>query len=115
MTQRERLEVLRGVTQFAGCGDDRLRSLTQFVDEVWVPAGTTLAEPGRLCHELVIVASGELETCRSGRAGRLGPGDTFGWKAMQERGTNDATLCALSPAHLLVMSHQQFQAAAALV
>jgi CRP-like cAMP-binding protein len=73
-----------------------------------------IAEAGRLCHQLVIVASGMLETCRNGRSGRLGPGDMFGWNAMRDRGSYDATVLSVSPARLLVMSHEQFRAAAAL-
>ena len=110
MGDRDRLDALRATKEFRGWSDARLRRLLPFVDEVCVPTGTLIGEAGRLCHQLVIVASGVLETCREGRSSRLGPGDTVGWKAMRDRGLHDATVLSVSAAHLLVMSHDQFRA-----
>jgi CRP-like cAMP-binding protein len=98
----------------AGFDEARLRSLLPFIDEACIPAGSLVAQEGRLCHEFVIVAAGELETCRQGRPGSLGPGDAFGWSEMRDRHPHSATVRAVSPAHLLVMSHEQFRAADAL-
>jgi len=111
MSNSERLDVLRAAKELGGRTDAQFRRLLPFVDEVSVPPGTVIAEAGRLCHQLVIVASGMLETCRNGRSGCLGPGDVFGWNAMRERGAYDATVQSVSPARLLVMSHEQFRAA----
>jgi CRP-like cAMP-binding protein len=105
MSTLERIEVLRKVG---------LESLAGFFDEVCVPAGTLVAQEGRLCHEFVVVATGQLESCRQGRATRLGPGEALGWEAMRDRGRNLASVHALSTSHLLVMSHEQFRAADAL-
>jgi len=113
VSDRDRLDVLRATTELGGWTDAQLRRLLPFVDEASVPAGQVIAEGGLLCHQLVIVASGVLETCRNGRSGRLGPGDTIGWDAMRERGTYDATVTSVSPARVLVMSHEQFRAAEA--
>ncbi len=114
MTHREKLDALREVNELAGFGVEQLRFLVGFFDEVCVPAGTTLAEQGRMCHEIVVVASGEVESCASGRRARHGRGCALGWGAMRERRAHDATVCAIGPAHLLVMGHRQFQAAAGL-
>ena len=113
MSNRERLEVLRSVHVLSGVDDAMLAALLPFFDEVTVPAGTVVAHEGRLCHELVVVAGGELEVCRRGRASRLGVGGAFGWDEMRERGRHDATVLTVAPSHLLVMSHAQFRAAAA--
>jgi CRP-like cAMP-binding protein len=110
MSNRERLTILNRVRDLARHDDAHLLALAHFMDEACVPAGTMLAQEGRFCHELVIVASGTLEVCRRGRATSLGPGDVYGWEAMRNRGRHDATLRTLSPAHLLVMSHEQFRA-----
>ena len=114
MSTRERVAILRGVRELAGCDDAELSALAHFMDEARVPAGTVLAQGGGLCHELVIVAGGMLEACRRGKVVSLGPGETVGWEAMRNRGRHDATVRTTSPAHLLAMSHEQFRAVAAL-
>ena len=111
MTARERAGVLRGVVELSALDHSALESLLPFFDEVTVPAGALLACEGRLGHEFFVVAEGEVEVCRRRRATRLGPGGSFGWAVMHERGRHDATLVAISPARLLVMSHAQFRAA----
>ena len=111
MSNSERLDVLRATKELGGRTDSELRRLLPFLDEVSIPAGTVIADVGRLCHQLVIVASGMLETCRNGRSGRLRRGDAFGWNEMRDRAAYDATVLSISPASLLVMSHEQFRAA----
>jgi CRP-like cAMP-binding protein len=115
MSHRERQAILRQVAALSRLDDASLSSLLPFFDEVCVAGGIVLAREGRLSHEFVVVAGGELELCHRGRASRLGPGDAFGWEAMRRRGQNDATVTTISPAHLLVMSHAQFRAVEALV
>ena len=114
MNDRERLHVLRTSKMLASYDERQLSALLRFLDEACVAAGTVVAQEGRLCHQLVIVAAGVLEACRHGRPAKLGRGDAFGWEAMRDRGRHDATVRALSPAHLLVMSHEQFRAVEAL-
>ena len=115
MSNRERRQILRMTKELAGSTDAQLQALLQYFDEVAVPAGTRLAQEGRLSHQFFIVTEGELETCREGTRGKLAPGDSFGWNAMYERGWDDATVTAASSARLLVMSHAQFRAAKAVV
>ncbi len=114
MTGRERLGVLRATGELAALGEDALRALLPFFDEVSVRAGDCLAREDRLCHQFLVVAEGRLQTCERGRAGVLEPGDTFGWMEMRDRGVNAASVTALSDARLLVMSHEQFRALDAL-
>ena len=111
MSTRERLHVLRSTRELRGFSNAELERLLPFFDEQLVAAGEQLALEGRLCHQFVIVASGLLEACHRGRPGVLGPGDSFGWQAMRERGVNDASVSATSAAKVLVMSHEQFRAA----
>lgn len=110
MSTQERLRVLRATKELGARSDAQLVSLLPYMDEHCVAAGAQLALEGRLCHQLLIVASGSLETCRQGRPGTLGPGETFGWQAMRQRGVNEASVSAASATHLLVMSHEQFRA-----
>lgn len=114
MSTEERLRALRAAKELRGLSTAQLRRLMPYFDEQCIAAGEQLALEGGLCHQFVIVASGSLETCRQGRPGTLGPGGAFGWQAMRDRGVYDASVYAGSPAHLLVMSHDQFRAVAAL-
>ncbi|HET7420717.1 MAG TPA: cyclic nucleotide-binding domain-containing protein [Candidatus Dormibacteraeota bacterium] len=115
MSDHERLEVLRRVPELSLLAEGTLRALLPWFDEVAIPAGVVLAEAGLLCHEFVVVAAGELEACRWGRASLHGRGDAFGWEAMRGRGRHDATLVTRSPSRVLVMSHAQFRAVEGLV
>ena len=114
MTNRDRLRALRATTELASFTTGQLQGLLPFIDERYVPAGTELAREGSLCHELLIVAGGEVEACGKSGWAKLGPGHTIGWQAMRDRGLNEATVVAASPTHVLVMSHHQFRAAEAL-
>jgi CRP-like cAMP-binding protein len=90
---------------------ERVRSLRPHFDEVVVHAGELLAVEGALCHQLLVVVEGRLETCRGGVRGELVAGQGFGWAAMRDRGVNEADVRAVTDARLLVMSHAQFRAA----
>jgi CRP-like cAMP-binding protein len=115
MSNRDRLRILSSTKELGALSRAQLRALLPFVDEMHVSAGTRLALEGRFCDLFLIVAAGEIETCRRGSKGKLEPGDTAGWNAMHERGWHDATLVAATSARLLVMSHAQFRAVKALV
>jgi CRP-like cAMP-binding protein len=110
MSNDFRIRILRMTKEFEGSSDAQLDGLLPFFDEVVVPYGTRIAQEGSFGHQFVIVASGELETCRQGKRGRLEPGDTFGLAAMYEQGRYEATVTAMSSARLLVMGHAQFRA-----
>ena len=110
MSTDERVRALRATQELRHLTDAQLGALLPHLDELCVAAGTRLAVEGRLCHQFLVVAKGSLEMCRHGRAATMGPGGALGWQAMRERGVNDATVTALSDAHVLVMSHEQFRA-----
>jgi CRP-like cAMP-binding protein len=111
----QRLSILRMTAQLTDASDAALRSLLPHLDEANVRAGETLAREGAACHQLIIVASGQLSARRDGGATFLGGGDVYGWEAMRERGLNDATVVALADSHLYLMSHAQFRAAVAVL
>ena len=87
-----------------------VRALRPHFDEVRVNAGDQVAEEGTLCHQVLVVVEGTLETCHRGVRGELGAGQQFGWASMRDRGVNESGVRALTDARLLVMSHAQFRA-----
>ena len=104
MTQDEKLDAIQS--------SDIVRGIdSRFFDEVAVRAGELIAVEGALCHQLILVIDGQLETRSGGCVGVIGQGDACGWQAMERRGANEATVIARTDARLLVMSHAQFRAA----
>ena len=112
---RERLTALRGISDLNGWPERALVSLRPYFDEINLPTGRRLAIEGRPCAQFLVVLEGELEACSaSGGTFRLGAGASAGWRAMLERGPNEATLYVPASARVLVMGHAQFRAVRAL-
>jgi CRP-like cAMP-binding protein len=106
-----RLGVLSSVPELSSCSDSQLRTLLQYADEVSVQPGIQVATEGKPSSQLLIVAEGQLRVqSTDGRRRTLSAGDTVGWTAMWERGLNESTVVAETPARLLAVSRAQFRA-----
>ncbi|HEY8679440.1 MAG TPA: cyclic nucleotide-binding domain-containing protein [Candidatus Dormibacteraeota bacterium] len=107
----DRLSTLRATSELAGWSDRSLHALSRQFDEVILPAGRLIALEGAPCTELVIVLEGGLRSRTLGGDSRLlRGGESSGWRAMWERGPNEATVVVECEARLLVMGHAQFRA-----
>jgi CRP-like cAMP-binding protein len=107
----DRLATLRSTPELGGWPERSLQALLWQFDEVTLPAGRLIAVEGRPCSQFVVVLEGRLAASSASDGRRLlGPGDSFGWQAMWERGPNEASLTVESEARLLVMGHAQFRA-----
>ena len=107
----ERLTVLRATPEFAAWPERSLRALSRQFDEVILPAGRLIALEGMPCSEFVVVLEGGLRShSLSGESRLHRAGDSCGWRAMWERGPNEATVVVESGARVLVMGHAQFRA-----
>jgi CRP-like cAMP-binding protein len=95
---------------FAWCTASELQTLARNTDEVSVPAGRTLIVQGETNHTFFLLAQGEADVVVNGESvDRLRSGDFFGEISMLDRGHATASVVALSPLELLVMSHAQFR------
>lgn len=111
ITKGSRLSALQATRELASYEARDLHSLLPYFDEVSLPAGTQIATEGRPCTEFVVVMEGRLKSrTNSSECRVLYPGDSIGWRAMWERGPNEATVVVEERARLLVMSHAQFRA-----
>ena len=100
-----RLRQLRTIPLFAGCGDTALAAGDRLVDDHDVPAGTVLTREGAFGRESFVIVSGTAEvTVRGQRVAELGSGAVFGEMAVLQREPRTATVTALTPMHLLVVS-----------
>jgi len=104
-----RVQRLRSVPLFGGCSDKELSFIATRVDEVDVPAGTTLCKTGESGGDFFIILEGKAEVDAIQGKRTLGPGDFFGEIALIDNGPRTATVKASTPMRCLVLGHSQFR------
>jgi CRP-like cAMP-binding protein len=102
---------VQSIPLFTGLSKDDQRVVAQYADEVDVPAGTVLAEEGRLAYEFFAIKEGTAEVRIGGqRAAELGPGDFFGEIGLLAGDRRVATVVATSDMSLVVLTGSQLRA-----
>jgi CRP-like cAMP-binding protein len=105
-----RIEALRRVPIFAELGDDDLQCVADAVNEVEVPAGQLLVQPGAPGSGMFFIAEGTavVETKRD--EVELGPGQFFGELAlMSEDATRTARVQAKTDLRCLALDRASFR------
>jgi CRP-like cAMP-binding protein len=105
-----RIEALRRVPLFAELGDDDLQCVADAVNEVEVPAGQLLVQPGAPGSGMFFIADGTavVETKRD--EVELGPGQFFGELAlMSEDATRTARVQAKTDLRCLALDRASFR------
>jgi CRP-like cAMP-binding protein len=97
------------VPLFAGCTDKELSFIASRVDEVDVPAGTTLCKKGEPGGDFFIILEGNAAVEAADRKRTLGPGEFFGEIALIDNGPRTATVTAATAMRCLVLGHSQFR------
>jgi CRP-like cAMP-binding protein len=101
---------LRDVPFFSGLSKRELATVAQQIDEVEVDAGAVLATEGDLGHEFFVIMDGTAEVLRGDAPiAELGPGEFFGEMALLDEDRRTATVKAISPMKLLVMTRTSFR------
>jgi cAMP-dependent protein kinase regulator len=104
-----RIELLRQLPMFAHYPDEDLASIDALVDEVLVPAGSTLTTEGQPGREAFIVVSGEAEIRVGDQAlGTATAGELVGEMSLLDNQPRSATVTALTPLRVLVIDPRQF-------
>src|SRR5688572_18236019 len=104
------MELLARIPLFAECTKQELIEVAISTDEREAPAGQVLAKQGERGREFFIVIEGEVTVRRSTRTvADLGPGDWFGEIAILTFKPRTATVTAVSPVRLLVISDRAFR------
>jgi CRP/FNR family transcriptional regulator, cyclic AMP receptor protein len=102
---------VQSIPLFAGLSKDDQKVVAQYADEVDVPAGTKLAEEGRLAYEFFAIKDGTADVTIGGQhAAALGPGDFFGEIGLLAGDRRVASVVATSPMHLVVLTGSQLRA-----
>ena len=112
----EPIEALRRAPVFAGLDDADLAGIAAAMTVLELPAGTGIVRQGEEADAFYLVLDGMTEvTVGTGRAehpvARLGGGDCFGEIALLSGGLRTATVRALTPVSLAVLTREAFEAA----
>jgi len=110
LSKNEKVELLRRTALFAECTKAELIEVALSADEREAADGDSLAEEGRGGREFFILVEGAVVVKRGGRKlADLGPGDWFGEIAVLTYKPRTATVTAISPVRLLVISDRAFR------
>jgi CRP/FNR family transcriptional regulator, cyclic AMP receptor protein len=110
LSKNEKIDLLRRTALFAECTKAELVEVALSSDEREAPEGVRLAQEGRHGREFFILVEGVVSVRRGGRKlAELGPGDWFGEIAILTYKPRSATVTAISPVRLLVISDRAFR------
>jgi CRP-like cAMP-binding protein len=111
MKQDARIKLLGDVWLFERCSRKELALIAAQATPMQIPAGKVLAREGEVGREFFVVTAGKAEATRNGVSiGVLGPGSFFGEMALLERQPRVATVIAVEPTEVLVLTAQGFAA-----
>ena len=115
MTRRSSyLEHLARVPLFSDCTKQELQRLARRTTDITIDPGQAIIKEGRTGFEFFVVVDGKAEVSRKGKAvGQVGPGDFFGELALLDNAPRDATITALTPMEVIVLTRAEFNAALA--
>jgi CRP-like cAMP-binding protein len=110
LSKNEKVELLKRTALFAGCTKAELIEVALSADEREAPEGERLTEEGRRGREFFVLVEGAVVVERGGKKlADLGPGDWFGEIAILTFKPRTATVTAISPVRLLVISDRAFR------
>jgi len=104
------LEHLGRVPLFSGCSRRELREIARLGTEVEIAEGTELTKERAPGREFFLLLQGEAEcSIRGTTSGVLGPGDYFGELSLIDGGPRMATITAVTPLKVTVLSASEFK------
>jgi CRP/FNR family transcriptional regulator, cyclic AMP receptor protein len=96
---------LKSIPLFEEVGDEELRQIAPFAQEVTVEEGKVLVREGDFSYEFMAIEEGEAEVTRAGEhVADLGPGDFFGEMGLLEKTLRNATVTAKTPMRLITLT-----------
>lgn len=107
--------LLRNVPLFAMLPEDQLTVLATVVKREAFARGASIVAAGSVTDSLYVVISGKLKAIIEDKSGRqviltlLNPGEYFGEMVPIDDGTRSASVVALEPGELLVLSKHDFR------
>jgi CRP-like cAMP-binding protein len=109
LPKHSRVDLLRSVWLFEGCSQRELDQLATVTAVRDVHIGDVLSREGDARREFMVLISGKADVSRNGELlATLGPGDFAGEMSLLDRKERVATLTAVEPTRLLVMTGANF-------
>jgi len=109
--QEDKIERLRGVPIFQECSERQLRSVAKIARVFDVAAGTALTRAGEPGDEFFLIIDGTARVeVSADKQLPLQPGVFFGEMSLLDGGPRSATVVAVTPVRLLVISRRHFAA-----
>ena len=104
-----KLDLIKGTPLFEHCSKKDLQRIAKIADELDLREGKVLIQEGDRGREFFVVISGEVEVRRKGRkVAILGPGSFVGEMALLSKIPRTATVTALTPLDVLVITDRAF-------
>jgi CRP/FNR family transcriptional regulator, cyclic AMP receptor protein len=96
---------LKSIPIFEEVGDDELRQIAPFAQEVSVEEGKMLVREGDYSYEFMAIEEGTAEVTRGGEhIADLSDGDFFGEMGLLEKALRNATVTAKTPMELITLT-----------
>ena len=106
-----KIDLLKHAPLFEGCSKQELQKIAAIADQLDVPQGKVLIREGDRGREFFVIVEGEVEVRRKGRKVKnLGPGDFIGEISLLSKIPRVATVTALTPLSVLVITDRAFLA-----
>jgi CRP/FNR family cyclic AMP-dependent transcriptional regulator len=108
-------EVLKAIPMFAALREDQLRTLLTMVSRRSVSRGTVVVAEGDATDFLYVIAGGRLKVMMGEANGKevilgiLGPGEFFGEMGLIDDGPRSASVVAIEPCELLLLTRRDFR------
>jgi CRP/FNR family transcriptional regulator, cyclic AMP receptor protein len=96
---------LKSIPLFEEVGDEELRQIAPFAQEVTVEEGKVLVREGDFSYEFMAIEDGQAEVTRGGEhVADLAPGDFFGEMGLLEKTLRNATVTAKTSMRLITLT-----------
>jgi CRP-like cAMP-binding protein len=104
-----KLDLIKRIPLFEHCSKTDLQHIAGIADELDLRAGKVLIREGERGREFFVLVTGEAEVRRKGRKiATVGPGDFVGEMALLSKAPRNATVTAVTPLDVLVITDRAF-------
>lgn len=110
LRKNAKVELISRVPLFSGLSRKELGEVAMIADEIDLPAGRTLMTQGEIGREFYAIVEGSVKVEKNGRKVRtLHAGDFVGEVALLTDARRNATVTAVTPLRVLVMTDTAFR------